>query len=285
MDAVSLLNIGIFILKILFILTGPSLPPHMQKPKNDIDSEHSISLATTSRMYGPNLPNIYRSKNKTSQLLDHDARQSNVANCENEDEILIGPVLEDNSYQNEMYLKLEKRAIELKLSKLNGKEEKDEHKEREEWMVSLPEIRTVSDSKVTARQFRTKEHEEIKDRSLWTETPQDREKKIKRGEITYDKMNREKIEKIKRERRDAEQEDVVRKHKKKHKRHESLLKIHQKNIIKNPEKKSVSVERRPFTRDMDLKSSSLFNDKIKKSILEKAQLLNTRFKSGQSKFL
>jgi len=43
-------------------------------------------------------------------------------------------------------------------------------------------------------------------------------------------------------------------------------------------------ERRPFDRSVDLQTSKL-DEAQKKVILKKAQLLNDRFASGQSKFL
>lgn len=112
-------------------------------------------------------------------------------------------------------------------------------------------------------------------------------------------------------RRDAEQEEIVKKHKKKHKRDESLLEIHEKKLKKkrvrqhqlpNPElsnnhcfcstfqkeeerkKKDEKPERRRFDRDLDLKANR-FDDAQKKAVLKKAQLLDTRFSSGGAKFL
>lgn len=43
-------------------------------------------------------------------------------------------------------------------------------------------------------------------------------------------------------------------------------------------------ERRPFDRDVDLKVNR-FDEAQKKAILKKAQLLDNRFSSGESKFL
>lgn len=271
------------------LVCGPSLPPHMLKTKQDNESLDYVSHTSTKRTYGPNLPGIFTVNNEKLQSDDDndepkpDDKHSVV--CDSEDEILIGPILEVDSRKNQTFLELEKRAVELKLAKLNERKEMDVQK-REEWMTSLPELRTVADLGVTARQFRTKVHDEIKDRSIWTETPRDREdKEIKRDSLDDNmaEMNQKKIEKLNCERRDAEQEDMIRKHKKKHKRNESLLKIHQKNMKPKAGKETVS-ERRPFSRDEDLKVNR-FDQAMKNSILKKAQLLDTRFSSGQAKFL
>lgn len=146
---------------------------------------------------------------------------------------------------------------------------------------------TVADLGVTARQFRTKERDEIKDRSSWTETPRDREENLKKKISPHDddvKVRHQKTERIHRERRDAEQEEIARKHKKKHKRDESLLEIHQKKLKKKAQNETEPIERRPFSRDTDLKVNR-FDEAQKKSILKKAQLLDTRFGSGQQRFL
>lgn len=44
------------------------------------------------------------------------------------------------------------------------------------------------------------------------------------------------------------------------------------------------MERRPFSRDIDLQVNK-FDDAQKKAVLKKAQLLDDRFSSGQAKFL
>lgn len=271
------------------LICGPSLPPHMLKTKQDNESADYVSHISTKRTYGPNLPGIFTAINEQSQSEDNNdepkTNDKDAVVCDSEDEILIGPVLEIDSRKNQTFLELDKRAVELRLAKLNKGKEVDVQK-REEWMTSLPELRTVADLGVTARQFRTKVHDEIKDRSMWTETPRDREDKEKKRDSLHDNMaetNHKKIEKLNCERRDAEQEDLIRKHKKKHKRNESLLKIHQKNMKPKPGKDTVT-ERRPFSRDEDLKVNR-FDQAMKNSILKKAQLLDTRFSSGQAKFL
>lgn len=44
------------------------------------------------------------------------------------------------------------------------------------------------------------------------------------------------------------------------------------------------VERRPFDRDVDLKTNR-FDEAQKRSIISKAKLLDSRFKAGHSKYL
>lgn len=264
------------------LICGPSLPPHMIEPK-------SITSAVK-KSYGPSLPSDFAVNTDCSYSEPrNDLAGEEISESDDDDAGLIGPVLDHISSKSEAHLKLEKRALELKLAKLNECEKKDVGTVREEWMTELPELRKVADLGLTARQFRTKERDEIKDRSSWTETPRDREEKKKRKDSSsHDdviKMRHQKTEKLYRERRDAEQEEAARKHKKKHKRDESLLEMHQKKLkAKTKEKSESTAERRPFSRDTDLQVNR-FDEAQKKSILKKAQLLDTRFGSGQSKYL
>lgn len=232
---------------------GPALPPHMLKPE---------------KTYGPYLPSNLNPNDKDLSL----EKEENV----------IGPIPVPNS--SESYLKLEQRAIEIKLKSQSddGKNRKDQI--RDEWMTTLPELRKVTDMGLTARQFKSKESDIIGDRSVWTDTPFDRE--IKPNKNISANENIDKIDKLKREHRDFEQEIMARKHKKKHKRDVSLLDMHQKKSKKEKlSKKNIEpVERRPWDRESDLKLNR-FDESLKKSALKKAQLLDTRFKSGQSKYL
>lgn len=270
-------------------MCGPSLPPHMLKSDEKMEVDvPKLPSTSVEKTYGPTLPRDFVA---ISESVSYNEAKDNLANediSESDDEELIGPVLDHIANKSEAYLELEKRALELKLAKLNEREKKDDSiRGREEWMLELPELRKVTDLGLSARQFRTKERDEIKDRSQWTETPKDREEKSKRKPSTHDdvvKMRHENTERMYRERRDAEQEDAVRKHKKKHKRDESLLEMHQKKMKKKTQEKNEPVERRPFSRDTDLKVNR-FDEAQKKSVLKKAQLLDTRFNSGQSKYL
>lgn len=272
------------------LMCGPSLPPHMLTQDKESDAiEPKMPFKVTEKRYGPSLPSNVAMSSKYDAKID--ASIIDVSeNEDDDDEIIIGPVLDHIHSKSEAHLELEKRALELKLAKLSEREHKttDEIRGREEWMIELPELRGVTDLGLTARQFRTKERDEIKDRSSWTETPRDREEKSKKKTTsTHDdevKIRHQKTERMHRERRDAEQEEAVRKHKKKHKRDESLLDMHQKKLKKKSQKDTEPVERRPFSRDTDLKVNR-FDDAQKKSILKKAQLLDTRFNSGQSKYL
>lgn len=281
------------------LLCGPSLPPHMLQSNSKIDDNLVDKKLQSSpkhkKLFGPTLPSEFQSSSYRSPSIESNEQQSRpdsaiVDISASEDEDFFGPVPIDHEKTSEAHLELEKRALELKLAKLNEKERNlnNSMREREEWMTELPELRSVAGLGLTARQFRTKERDEIKDRSTWTDTPHEREEKSRKKCSSHDDLVRvqsKKTEKMFRDKRDAEQESAAKKHKKKHKRDESLLELHQKKLKKKSHKETAEkTERRPFSRDSDLQVNR-FDEAQKKSIIKKAQLLDTRFSSGQSKFL
>lgn len=187
-------------------------------------------------------------------------------------------------------LELEKRALEMKLRRFDDDDaaKTSNANAREDWMLELPDIRKVADMGLGARQFRTREKLEIGDRSVWTDTPSDRERKktsSSSGHSSRDaKRDHEReIELARIAERDKQQEEQVKRHKKKHKRDKSLLDIHQKKLKKEKKDKEEPT-RRPFDRNVDLHANR-FDDAQKKAIMKKAQLLDTRFSSGGSKYL
>ncbi|KAJ6636023.1 Phosphatidate cytidylyltransferase, mitochondrial [Pseudolycoriella hygida] len=281
---------------------GPTLPPHMKHSRSHSSERKVKSSAQRNNEsnipLGPALPPSYSSKSTekshrserrvigpsvpSQSLLDEHA-MSDISDSEDDD--LIGP-LPIGVGKSEAHLELEKRALELKLAKY-AEEEREKDAVREEWMIELPEVKAVANLGLGARKFRTKERPDMSDRSSWTDTPKERERKSHKRSSTSDEIKRDK----KREadllfttKRDAEQEDAARRHSKKHHRSESLLELHQKKMKKKREKEPEKPTRRPFDRDADLKVNR-FDKAQKNSIIKKAQLLDTRFGSGESKYL
>ncbi|XP_058821686.1 GPALPP motifs-containing protein 1 [Topomyia yanbarensis] len=262
---------------------GPALPPDLVKK---YQAEETVVSNNGPRVIGPTLPanmkiNTEPTESSESELSPFSEEEEESAR---DDEDMIGPLPGGSS--SRANLELEQRALEIKLKRL------DESKSvnvtsREDWMLELPDIRKVSDMGLGARQFRTREKQEIGDRTVWTDTPSDKERK-KSGHSSKDPI-RDREEEQQRRRvaeRDRQQEEMVKKHKKKHKRDKSLLDIHKKKLEEDKKNKDVSSEpiRRPFDRNVDLHANR-FDEAQKKAIFKKAQLLDTRFSSGASKFL
>lgn len=180
-------------------------------------------------------------------------------------------------------LELEERALEMKLGHVPTSGKADTGG-REEWMTELPRVKSVAELGLgAARQFRARDRPDFSDRTEWTDTPADREKKKteKRKPTPADKERE--IERKMTEKRDAEQEAVAKELKKK--REKSLVDLHEEKLKKAKKEKDEEPQtRRPFDRNVDLQANR-FDEAQKKSIVKKAQLLDSRFSSGASKYL
>ncbi|CAH1175972.1 unnamed protein product [Phaedon cochleariae] len=249
---------------------GPALPPHLKTTEKAAQS-HATSplpneLGATDRCIGPSLPFHLRKKLAEADTTDNEEI--------NEIET-YGPVPVGSSF-SQAHLDLEERALQMKINQLGPNEKKDPV--REEWMVQLPDAK-ASNLGLGPRQFRAKAGPDLSDRSSWTDTPQDKDKKKQGKEEPKVDLQREaELREIRK--RDKEQEVVVKKSKRDK---ESLVNIHMKKM-KDKKDSSASTERRPFSRELDLQVNR-FDEAQKKAVLKKAQLLDTRFSSGESKFL
>lgn len=266
---------------------GPALPPHLMTRK--LQDENS-SPERNQPSIGPALPPAGFIPAKHTAAGDSSESELSPFSEEepdaDENDDFIGPM--PGASTSKAQLELEKRALEMKLRRFDGDDAKTSNASaREDWMLELPDIRKVADMGLGARQFRTREKLEIGDRSVWTDTPSDRErKKASSGGHSSrdDKRDHEReIEQLRIAERDKQQEEQVKRHKKKHKRDKSLLDIHQKKLKKEKKDKEEPT-RRPFDRNVDLHANR-FDDAQKKAIMKKAQLLDTRFSSGGSKYL
>lgn len=108
-------------------------------------------------------------------------------------------------------------------------------------MLELPEIKKVPDLGLGPRQFRRNEQPDFSDRTSWTKTPNDgNQKQQERPED-----HRRNAEKRRRDeaiaKRDAEQEEMARKHKKLHKRDKSLLELHEKKMKKEKVNEDIKI--------------------------------------------
>lgn len=200
--------------------------------------------SSNKRIVGPAAPppeflEKQQSQYKAPPTTTDDIIMSDIS--ETEDDYLIGPVPIGVQTKSEAHLELERRALELKLAKYDDSaRHKPKDKERETWMTELPDIKPVAGLGLAARQFRTKDRPDLSDRSSWTDTPREKNQKSSshRRQPTTDEVKlakRKEADALYMARRDAEQEAAARKHKKKYKRDESLLDIHQKKMKRKKE--------------------------------------------------
>lgn len=108
-------------------------------------------------------------------------------------------------------------------------------------MIELPEVRKVADLGLGPRQFRRNEQPDFSDRTSWTKTPNDSVHKER--DRTDDK--RRIAEKLRHDeavaKRDAEQEELARKHKKLNKRDKSLLELHERKMKKEKVNEDIKI--------------------------------------------
>ncbi|KAH8330388.1 hypothetical protein KR067_002066 [Drosophila pandora] len=265
---------------------GPALPPHLQKPAQPEPKADTAPKA----MIGPILPSQF---SQTEHPSDQEKKDSNS----DEDDDLAGTF---GPLPNASQVELEERALALKLAALEGGGlgGTTDQEVREEWMLELPEVGLKSGLAALSNMKRTfyqgKERPDFSDRSSWTKTPQSEAAAAAAGPKACSSKEMEQMAQVKYEQmRDDEQELMAKKHKKKHKREESLVELHQKKLRKEQKEKEKELaasgskpERRPFSRDVDLKLNKIDKNQTKQiQIVDKAKILNTKFSRGQAKYL
>nr|XP_054511111.1 GPALPP motifs-containing protein 1 isoform X2 [Agelaius phoeniceus] len=148
---------------------------------------------------------------------------------------------------------------------------------RESWMTELPpELKSFG---FGPRTFKRRADDKSGDRSIWTDTPADRERKAKEREEAKKSSSKDNEEMVLsgRDKRLIEQVTSYNESK----RSESLMDIHQKKLkSKASEEKSKPQERRPFDREQDLKVNR-FDEAQKKALIKKSRDLNSKFEHSK----
>ena len=224
---------------------GPALPPHLQN-KNPAESRSQESNSSDDEFVGPKMSEITTSVNRES-----------------------------------VEQEVEMRARRMR-DKLDGKDKAEP--QRESWMLELPEEK-ANRFGLGPRQFSRKGvTQRGGDRSAWTDTPEDKQRKMMAGEEDEEaepdtsdlaaRMRDEKMEKVSQELKQKRGADT-------------LMDMHEKKLKKDKKKKEDSgevTERRPFDRDVDLKANQ-FDEAMKKNMMKMAAKIDNRFSSGSQKFL
>jgi len=249
-----------------------ALPPRQPPSESSSDSEDD---------YGPALPPQFKQKSGDARLCENTSQLADNSDSESDDE-MIGPSLGEKTIVGaklDITKDIEMRAKRMK-DKLEGKDEKEV--QRESWMLELPEEKANSFG-LGPRQFSRKGlPEKGKDRSAWTDSPAEKERKLREGVEAEDEGKEMKVIDI----RDQEMERVAKELKNK-RGADSLMDLHEKKMLKKKKEDLASgevPERRPFDRDIDLQANR-FDDAMKKNMLKSAAKIDDRFSSGNQKFL
>ncbi|XP_011795981.1 PREDICTED: GPALPP motifs-containing protein 1 [Colobus angolensis palliatus] len=216
---------------------GPALPPGFKK-QDDSPPRPII---------GPALPpGFIKSTQKSDKGRDDPGQQETDSS---EDEDIIGPMPAKGPVNYNVTTEFEKRAERMKEKLTKGEDDSSKPIVRESWMTELPP--EMKDFGLGPRTFKRRADDTSGDRSIWTDTPADRERKAK--QVSYNES----------------------------KRSESLMDIHHKKLkSKAAEDKNKPQERIPFDRDKDLKVNR-FDEAQKKALIKKSRELNTRFSHGK----
>lgn len=294
---------------------GPSLPPHLLKQREvDSDSEssddgygpqlpsvpcrgpsapsagHSApsaasrdSSSDSEDSYGPALPPQFRQKSDGGvekggvAIID----TQKVESDSDSDGDVIGPTMAEKTGQlskEDVAREFEIRSRKMK-DKLEGKDVKEV--QRESWMLELPEEKANSFG-LGPRQFSRKGlPEKGKDRSMWTDSPAEKERKLREG-VEEEEVTEAPVVNF----RDIEMEKVSKELKQK-RGSDSLMDMHEKKLQKKKKEDIANgevAERRPFDRDIDLQANR-FDDAVKKNMLKSAAKINDRFSQGNQKYL
>lgn len=201
---------------------GPALPPGFRRAayenNDNDDGEDEESFP------GPALPPGYQAESSSS-----------------EGEDVIGPMPPKGPIQDSVALDFERRAQRMR-DKLTG-DDTPEVLSRETWMTELPpELQHIG---LGARTFKKRSGPENKDRSMWTDTPADMERKNRERLERKMKGEAEKEDVPQVPRKDLEMAEKVSKYNES-KRAESLISLHTKTMKeKAKEKADKPMERRP----------------------------------------
>ncbi|KAK3095399.1 hypothetical protein FSP39_014190 [Pinctada imbricata] len=239
---------------------GPSLPSHLSNRNNEYNVDSSS--------IGPNIPNY------TSGSYNEES---------DSEEDYVGPRPSEMTHGDTDHItaaEFEARSRRMK-DRIDGKTSgEDKSVKRESWMTVLPDC-LGQNIGLQARSFRVQQGPDMSDRSAWTDTPADRERKLKEQSDGGRKRKHEESKKSSRDTKLAKEIEQYNKSK----RSESLLDLHQKKLkSKQKEEEDKPAVRRPFDRETDLEVNK-FDDAQRKSIIKKSQNLNSRFGHGKTQFL
>ncbi|XP_051558924.1 GPALPP motifs-containing protein 1-like isoform X2 [Myxocyprinus asiaticus] len=260
---------------------GPALPPGYQKQKG---SPERLSVV------GSALPLGFKRQDDDEEGENDDARgvlgpalppgyKPELSSSEEEDDNVIGPMPAIGAAQDSVALDFERRAQKMK-DKLTGVDTGPVVLARESWMTELPpELQHVG---LGARTFKKRSGPENKDRTIWTDTPADRERKARERLEAKEKGESAKDDAPCPSQKELEMAEKVSKYNES-KRGESLISMHTKKMKRKAEEDAKKpVERRPFDRDADLQVNR-FDEAQKKVLLKKSQELNTRFSHSKDR--
>ncbi|XP_065268508.1 GPALPP motifs-containing protein 1 isoform X3 [Emys orbicularis] len=228
---------------------GPALPPGFRKP-TQYSEENSCSIGSS----------------VSSEF------HTQATDSSEEDDAVIGPMPAKGPVESSVTRDFERRAQRMKEKLTSSDDDGSKQVSRESWMTELPpELKGFG---LGPRTFKRRTDEKSGDKSIWTDTPADRERKAQEMQEAKKSTSKgdEEIVLSARDKRLAEQLSSYNDSK----RSESLMDMHHKKLKSKATEDKKPQERRPFDRDQDLQVNR-FDEVQKKALIKKSRELNTRF--------
>ncbi|XP_025027828.1 GPALPP motifs-containing protein 1 isoform X1 [Python bivittatus] len=224
---------------------------------------------------GPALPPGFKQPSEGAE--ENRCYITQMSDSSEEEEAVIGPMPARGSVESNPGAEIEDRARRMKERLLGHVDDGSKQAKRESWMTDLPpELKNFG---LGPRTFKRRPDDKSGDRSVWTDTPADREKKANEQQEARKSISKDNAETFlsERDKRLAEQLSSYNESQ----RSESLMDIHRKKLkSKTAGEKNKPQERRPFDRDQDLQVHQ-FDEARKKAIIKQSRDLNTRFSHGK----
>ncbi|CAB4378167.1 unnamed protein product [Rhizophagus irregularis] len=211
---------------------------------------------------------------------------------EKEEEDIIGPILpkgfkegSDDSNLQKTIQEFEERAEKMRKA-LEPNDQGDKPLQRGEWMLVPPETKFLGETptNMRSRQFKKKTQDPSNsDNSLWTETPAEREERLKKQATSNQKRKHAKDEDdepIKYTRIDLETAEKVKEYNELY-RPKSLLETHSENYVKSRKWQDDDASKRSFDREKDVLGTRRMDSRKRKEFLDNAKGLGSKFGHGK----
>ncbi|XP_038256066.1 GPALPP motifs-containing protein 1 isoform X2 [Dermochelys coriacea] len=247
---------------------GPALPPGFKK-QDDSPERPVIGPALPP---GFRKPTQYTEDNSCSIGSSISSEFHTQATDSSEEDAVIGPMPAKGPVESNVTRDFERRAQRMKEKLTSSDDDGSKQVSRESWMTELPpELKGFG---LGPRTFKRRTDEKSGDKSIWTDTPADRERKAQEMQEAKKSTSKadEEIVLSARDKRLAEQLSSYNDSK----RSESLMDMHHKKLKSKAAEDKKPQERRPFDRDQDLQVNR-FDEVQKKALIKKSRELNTRF--------
>ncbi|XP_073201062.1 GPALPP motifs-containing protein 1 isoform X7 [Lepidochelys kempii] len=244
---------------------GPKSPPLLREANRDSEEEQDTDPV-------PKKPTQYTEDNSCSIGSSISSEFHTQATDSSEEDAVIGPMPAKGPVESNVTRDFERRAQRMKEKLTSSDDDGSKQVSRESWMTELPpELKGFG---LGPRTFKRRTDEKSGDKSIWTDTPADRERKAQEMQEAKKSTSKadEEIVLSARDKRLAEQLSSYNDSK----RSESLMDMHHKKLKSKAAEDKKPQERRPFDRDQDLQVNR-FDEVQKKALIKKSRELNTRF--------